>query len=214
MELGCLIPLIILVIDLSQTNANDEILKRNNRHQVIKNVHKFSIGKDFNSLEQFDENKLKNLTYDVSIYSNIPPSLSTKIIKTENITNTTTASTTTLFPTSTDKIESIKEEFASLKQKSKHLEALNEVLNDVLTVSSINFTKITKGRSIEDTKAILNYMLTSWYHIKAKESDNRFDSVNFLDQVLVDPLKISPDGLFEKDIVLSKDQAYRIFLNI
>ena len=33
----------------------------------------------------------------------------------------------------------------------------------------------------------------------------------FLVKIIVDPTEVSPDGLYQKDIVLSKDQAYNLF---
>ena len=32
-----------------------------------------------------------------------------------------------------------------------------------------------------------------------------------MSQIALDPTEVSPDGLFEKDIILTKDQAYNIF---
>lgn len=48
------------------------------------------------------------------------------------------------------------------------------------------------------------------YQLKAKEQGQKFSTVDFLDRVILDPIEIAPDGLFEKDIVLSREQAQLI----
>lgn len=221
-------------------------------------MHKFSIGKDFNSLE-IDEDELLNIT-NMTIYSNVPPTLSTKAIRTskkmnEKLTQTSTTrplnfitnflpdtSMHTYLPfeltTSTDeeiptKEQEIPSQYFSTKQqtnanplvdekwnkirrkiklvnKNSGINLLNDIINDILVAKDINYTNLTKGRSVEDTRLILNYMLLALHQIKAKDQES-FSSVNFLDRVILDPLEVSPDGLFEKDIVLSRDQAFKIF---
>lgn len=64
-----------------KTNTKRASLERAVKAAVIKQVHKFSIGKDFASIEQIDEEQVINMT-NASIYSNVPPTLITKPIQT------------------------------------------------------------------------------------------------------------------------------------
>lgn len=113
--------------------------------------------------------------------------------------------------------------------KEKTAEIFTQVLNDAWSVKTINYTNLRKGRSESDTKSVINYMIMALYRMKLDEQSD-FDSIRFFDQVIFNPaevndflnflckyfnlsycLKVSPDGLFEQDIVLSKDQAHALF---
>lgn len=185
--------------------------------KLKKRGQKFSIGKDFSSLELSENEMLKIINN--SVYTNFPALLSTKSIKDlkKNIKNIKTKFYSSLSPTSSprnstlDRLEKLKKKLILVKEKARMSSIINEVFDDVLSTKSLDFSKIAKGRSIEDTKKVLNYMLTSLYQIEAKKESNNFNSMKFFDQIFVNPLDVSPDGLFESDIVLSKQQAYRIF---
>lgn len=116
------------------------------------------------------------------------------------------------------KTDSLKPDWNRLRSKLKSMsrqktsELFSQVLNDAWSFKTINYTNLQKGRSEADTKTVLNYMITALYNLKLEEqSSDEFDSLRFFDQVIYNPIEISPDGLFEKDIVLSKDQAYLLF---
>jgi hypothetical protein len=91
-----------------------------------------------------------------------------------------------------------------------NFQEVNQLLNKIWNVMKLNYSRMSKGRSEEDTKAVLNIMLMALYQIKSRDEAN-FNSINFFDQVINDPNKILPEGLFETDIVLSKEQAYNLF---
>jgi hypothetical protein len=59
---------------------------------------------------------------------------------------------------------------------------LNKILNDILVDKYIDYEKLAKGRSIEDTKAVINYMILALHQIKFKEQPN-FNSMKYLDEV-------------------------------
>lgn len=191
--------------------------KNGQRSKLTKRVQKFSIGRDFNSLELSENDMLQIINN--SVYTNFPALLSTKSIKDlkNNLKNIKTKFYSSISPTNLprnstlDKLEKLKKKLTLVKEKARMSSIINEVFDDVLSTKSIDFSKIAKGRSIEDTKKVLNYMLTSLYQIEAEKESNHFDSMKFFDQVYLNPLDVSPDGLFESDIVLSKQQAYRIF---
>lgn len=69
------------------------------------------------------------------------------------------------------------------------------------------------GRSVEETKDFLNTLILALHEVKRNEShsDRSFTTVNFLDRVILDPVEVAPDGLFEKDMVLSREQTLSIF---
>jgi hypothetical protein len=94
------------------------------------------------------------------------------------------------------------------KVKSDTAKVLNIIFDDILSTNLIDYTKLTKGRSVEDTRTILNYMLLASYNIEGRK---QFDKKKFFDEIIVHPTEVSPDGLYEGDIVLSKDQAYTLF---
>ena len=52
---------------------------------------------------------------------------------------------------------------------------------------SIDYENLAKGRTIDDTKAVLNYMILALHQIKSKQQPN-FDSMKFLDQVTLNIL--------------------------
>ena len=56
-------------------------------------------------------------------------------------------------------------------------------------------------------------MILSLHEMKRKEhlSSRNFSTVNFLDRVILDSVEIAPDGLFEKDMVLTREQAQAVF---
>jgi hypothetical protein len=85
---------------------------------------------------------------------------------------------------------------------------LNIIFDDILSTKLVDYTNLTKGRSVQDTRAILNYMLVAAYKI---ESRKQFDATRFFDKIIMHPTEVSPDGLYEGDIVLSKDQAFVLF---
>lgn len=218
MELTPKLKILILFISIQCIQS---FSAKSERNKALSAVHKFSIGKDFNSVEELDQKKIMNVS-DNSIYSNFPPTISTRAIPISNKISSFLNQTTEMF-TSTNSLnltllyseisfsEKIKKKLASIEGKTDSTSILNEVINDVLSAKQINYTNITKGRSIEDTKLVLNYMLTSLYEIRAREQAKQFDSIKFFDQVFLDPIEISPDGLFEKDIVLSRNQALKLF---
>lgn len=209
---------------LQYASGGDSSMERlGKRSKLIKRVHKFSIGKDFSSLEMSENDMIKIINN--SVYSNFPALLSTKSITDlkKNLKNlktkfynsvspiTTTTTTTKAVNATEGRLEKLKKKLTLVKEKARMASIINEVFDDVLSTRTINFSKLAKGRSIEDTKTVLNYMLTSLYQIKANQESHEFDSMKFFDQVYLHPLDVSPDGLFESDIVLSKEQAYRIF---
>ena len=189
------------------------------KHEVLKRVHKFSIGKDFDSTETADT-ELLDVKYKTDFYTNIPPTLSTK----ETPTETKQHSTEDIFISSKQSspafssyyrspfsptfsplsASSINKEYASSNnQKANPFEVkkwdeirknlnkinkktgsnvLNKILNDVLVSKSIDYENLAKGRTIDDTKAVLNYMILALHQIKSKQQPN-FDSMKFLDQV-------------------------------
>ncbi len=63
--------------------------------------------------------------------------------------------------------------------KIKDKKAIEQLVDDVLTNSDL--AKFNKGRKTDDTKAILNYMMTALYSIKQKNAD--FDTNKFFDEV-------------------------------
>lgn len=168
------------------------------RHQIIKRVHKFSIGRDFNSAE-IDKDVLYKYS-NSSLYSNVPATLSTKAIQTTR-TNSSFKNnpfvTSAKFTTTTRnnpivinnqsenrKLTEIKRRIKKLNLKSGSSNVLiNQILNDVLSAKQIDYSKITKGRTIEDTRDVLNSMLLGLHQIRAREQDS-FDSLRFFDQVL------------------------------
>lgn len=96
------------------------------------------------------------------------------------------------------------------KSKPQH-KVLNIIFDDILATRGVDYSNLTKGRSIEDTRSVLNYALLALYQINIRNERDRFNSTRFLDQVIIDPTEVLPEGLFEGDIVLTKDQAYWLF---
>jgi hypothetical protein len=81
------------------------------------------------------------------------------------------------------KLDDIKKKLYSLNKNSSTID-LNTVLEDVLSSRQINYTNLLKGRTIEDTKVILSYMIIALHQINSKTQKN-FDSIRFLDQVII-----------------------------
>jgi hypothetical protein len=125
----------------------------------------------------------------------------------------------------TQRLEKAKKSFYSI-HGSHDLNAFKSIVDEVLAGSG-DYKKFNKGRKTEDTKAILNYAISTLYNLKQKKND--FDSNKFFDEVFDDnskiysknyyifykvltkPDDILPEGLFEGDIVLTKEQAADIF---
>ena len=56
-------------------------------------------------------------------------------------------------------------------------------------------------------------MILGLHELKKKEhlKSRNFSTVNFLDRVILDPVEVAPDGLFERDMVLTREQAQTVF---
>jgi hypothetical protein len=108
------------------------------------------------------------------------------------------------------KLKELRKNLKLISEKSGSSHALNQILDDVFTIQKIDYAALSKGRSMSDTRAVLNYMIRALHNIKLREHKN-FDTLKFLDDIVLDATQVSPDGLFESDIVLSKEQAYNIF---
>jgi hypothetical protein len=124
----------------------------------VRQVHKFSIGKDFASLE-IDEDQVLNFS-NSSIYSNVPPTLVTKPIQTSKrqhlplnieqkaspspprLTRSTTSSTS---PFVDQKWEKIRRKI-KLVNKNTGVNVLNDIISDILIAKEINYVNLTKGR--------------------------------------------------------------------
>ena len=172
---------------------------KNLHHKVISKLHKFSIGKTFDSTELDNQNliKLTNQT----MYLNVPATLSTRSISTFSKFKTDKKPTDMLHHTSSSELNRFFSSISLSKQLPKNVNAsninlnrinkktggdvLNKILNDILVEKSINYDKLTKGRSVDDTKAVLNFMILALHQIKSKEQEN-FNSMRYLDQVLDD----------------------------
>ena len=161
---------------------------------MIAKLHKFSIGKSFDSTE-LDNTHLVKLNNNKTIYMNVPATLSTRKISTQsklkskNRPDKTSADLNTFFSSiSLSKKNSSmpKSGFSSINlnsiNKKTGSEALNKILNDILVDKDVNYEKLSKGRSIDDTKAVLNYMILALHQIKSKGQPN-FNSMKYLDQV-------------------------------
>ncbi len=150
----------------------------------------------------------KNLIKSFNDYTNVPESVygatkkSTKTTKTASNTNQITTSTTT-----TSTISTITTKEALLLSQASGL------VDDYFSIDNINYKNLTKGRSVQDTREILDYMIQAYYHINSyiNNKHSNTSSTKFLDQSKIAPDKILTDGLFEGDIVLSKSQARGIF---
>ena len=217
--------------------------EKDTKHAIIRRVHKFSIGKDFTSNEIDEEDLSEQLKFNQSIYSNMPPTLSTRSLKSlpkksttqarevqstsknsliedsfkfsslthasfpnfletsttryhvrpVNNKKTTTRSATTSTRASTIsptivhfnnnnfKIEKIKKNLSTISKKT-NVQTINKVLNDLWTIKPLNYSTLTKGRSVEDTRTVLNNMILALHQIKLKEQPN-LNSSRFFDQV-------------------------------
>ena len=143
------------------------------------------------------------------------------------LTTTQTTTTTTTSESVVKKLERAKSRLNSIHKK-KDKKAVVQLVDEVLSTSDMR--KLNKGRKTEDTKAVLNYMMSALYSIKQKKPD--FDTNKFFDEVskhkknskyfiyltltfylkvIAKPQDVLPDGLFETDIVLTKEQAEIIF---
>lgn len=132
----------------------------------MRQVHKFSIGKDFASLE-IDEDQVLNFS-NSSIYSNVPPTLVTKPIQTSKrqhlplnfeqkaspssprLTRSTTSSTSIEHKPSSpfvdQKWEKIRRKI-KLVNKNTGVNVLNDIISDILIAKEINYVNLTKGRT-------------------------------------------------------------------
>jgi hypothetical protein len=207
---------IALIYKISLIHSFDKSYAKNyapkeSKHEIIKRVHKFSIGKDFITSES-DEN---NTTIIDSSYSSLKTSSSsvhstpsTKITSSTNSSNTKTVTRTFVYDPSlsftTPETLTKTTAFINFKLNPLHVEKqsndikkkllsidkntdpnyFNDILNEALSTRHINYAHLLKGRSIEDTKAILNYMIIALYQINSKDRSD-FDSTRFLDQVRV-----------------------------
>ena len=159
------------------------------KHDIVKRVHKFSIGKDFFSSETEDTPTTSD--YQVTIKN---PSIKTSTSKPYSLFSSTT--NVQFRPTRKNnykskpnplfvdkKLDEIKKKLYLLNKDSSTND-LNTVLEDVLSSRQINYTNLLKGRTVEDTKAILSYMIIALHQINSKSQKN-FDSIRFLDQVIL-----------------------------
>ena len=179
-------------------NTFEKDLPRKNKkshHKVISKLHKFSVGKIFDSTE-LDNTHLIKLNENKTIYMNVPATLSTRTItayskqfKLRSKANKSSSDLNAFFSS----ISLAKKNTAMTKSSLKSIDInninkktgsdmLNKILNDILVDKYIDYGKLSKGRSIEDTKAVLNYMILALHQIKFKEQPN-FNSMKYLDQV-------------------------------
>jgi len=168
---------------------------KKSHHKVISKLHKFSVGKIFDSTE-LDNTHLIKLNGNKTIYSNVPATLSTRKIsayskqfKLRSKTNKTSSDLNAFFSSVSMSKKNAAMTKSSLQtidlnniNKKTGSEMLNKILNDILVDKSIDYEKLSKGRSIEDTKAVLNYMILALHQIKFKEQPN-FNSMKYLDEV-------------------------------
>ncbi len=158
------------------------------KHDFVKRVHKFSIGKDFSSSESDD-----GLTTNDYVSMN-KPTMQTSTTRPVTIISTTNMQQprptrknnfkSKPNPLFVDKrLDEIKKKLYSLN-KDNSTNDLSTVLEDLLSSRQINYTNLLKGRTMEDTKAILSYMIIALHQINSL-TQNNFDSIRFLDQVII-----------------------------
>ncbi len=97
---------------------------------------------------------------------------------TSKSTITTVTTTTATFENVVKKLERAKTRFNSIHKK-KDKKGVAQLVDDVLSTTDVG--KLNKGRKTDETKAVLNYMMSALYNIKQKNSD--FDSNKFFDEV-------------------------------
>jgi hypothetical protein len=168
---------------------------KKSNHKVISKLHKFSIGKVFDSTE-LDNTHLAKLNENKTIYMNVPATLSTrtisaysKLFKLRSKTNMTSSDLNAFFSSislAKKNTAMSKSSFPTINlnniNKKTGSDMLNKILNDILVDKYIDYEKLSKGRSIEDTKAVINYMILALHQIKFKEQPN-FNSMKYLDEV-------------------------------
>ena len=107
-------------------------------------------------------------------------SLTTKMSTVTSSKSKITTETTTTATTENvvKKLERAKTKFNSIHKK-KDKKGIIQLVDDVLATTDVR--KLNKGRKTEETKAVLNYMMSALYSIKQKKSD--FDANKFFDEV-------------------------------
>jgi hypothetical protein len=88
--------------------------------------------------------------------------------------------------------------------KFKNKNAVEKVIDETLTLN--NFEKLQKGRSKNETKKILSYMMKALFKMKSKEQ--KFDIDKFFDEVI---LTLNPLSLFLLFFFLGSDQTGKCF---
>jgi hypothetical protein len=106
------------------------------------------------------------------------PTTKVPTTSTSKSTITTVTTTTATFENVVKKLERAKTKFNSIHKK-KDRKGVAQLVDDVLSTTDVG--KLNKGRKTDETKAVLNYMMSALYNIKQKKSD--FDSNKFFDEV-------------------------------
>ena len=187
----------------SNNNNNNARKVKKLHHKVISKLHKFSVGKTFDSTELDTANLLK-VTNNKSVYENVPATLSTRGISTFSKykhVNTDSSSELNRFFSSISLSKQIPAASSSINLNRINIKTggdiLNKILNDILVEKAIDYASLAKGRSVEDTKAVLNYMILALHQIKSKEQEN-FNSMKYLDQVRRNRILFLADHIYIK----------------
>lgn len=135
-----------------------------------------------------------NLTENLAL-ENDNQSTTISIDSTTTTANTLPDQTTPLTITTTSVLETLKtteslaKKIERIKNKLKAIHKLKDKRSFRILVDEIlanaDTSKLNKGRSTEETKVILNYMITALYtkRTKALQNDSEFDTNKFFDDV-------------------------------
>jgi hypothetical protein len=177
-----------------------------------KRSNKFSIGKNFESYE-----KKKSLLKDD--FAELTP-----IIDRDQIFNEIDRNNLTNFEFESNKRikNKIKAGIDIVDSMSNNNTFIRKIFNDIIEKGDFNFSTLNKGRSEDETKQVLKLMIMAIQKRRLQSKltntdDNntsKTQTINDKINELIKPiLNTFSSGLFEKDIVLSKEQAFQILLN-
>jgi hypothetical protein len=195
------------------------LFKLNNADSKL-NISKFTIGKNLNLTWQglesmFSPNRTGGIIEIIDDSETIrnQSQVSTTKLKSTTLTTTTTTATLTNITsassstTTVSSEETMRRKLTDLMNKPRNPKEIDTIIKEI--IESFNVSNLNKGRQDNQTKSILNRMMTALYVLKMK--NNSLNTRKFIDDVILNPNEVLSDGLFEGDIVLTEEQAFNIF---
>lgn len=175
------------------------------------NIPKFSIGKNLNlTWQDLESMTSPNMTGVIIEISDRNDSVTKPTNQSKTTTSTSKSSTTTTSTTPSTTIsikESMRRKLTDFMSKPRHPKEMDTIIKEI--IESFNVSSLNKGRPDNQTKSILNRLITALYALKKNQSS--LNTRQFIDDVILNPNEVLPDGLFEGDILLTEEQAFNIF---